>query len=301
MIFEPKQLSVWNVRTGERMIANRLTAEPNDEAPPSAWFTAGGAHCFIMDADGTVTRYETRRWIPDAKPMRHPRFNTAWEFGFDASADGKWLATMDDAGENGPKGQLQVWDAITSKPVGKPFININGYSASFLADPSRIVVQPARGDATVRQLPSLETLYTIKMHDEIDGPRVCVSSDGKWILAWGSDRTLLCLDSLSGKTKGSTPQKATIESLVVAPDSAACFVGYNNSTFLTEGFWDNYILRLNLPELNVAAKIRRVDHLSEHSLSPDGRRLLVREGSSDRERLLIFNASDLSVVEPAYK
>jgi hypothetical protein len=36
-------------------------------------------------------------------------------------------------------------------------------------------------------------------------------------------------------------------------------------------------------------------------LSGDGRRLLVLEGGSEKERLLIFNASDLSAVGPAVR
>ena len=295
VIFEDKQTSVWDARTGARIAAIPAATSPHEDAPPSAIFTDNGAHCFLMDADGTVMRYETRSWKPDGKPMRHPRFDTAYEFGVGASRDGKWIGTVDDAGENGPKGQLQIWDATTSKPVGPPLVGVNGFSVRFLTDPARVVVQPARGEATVRALPSMKRLYTIKPpQDEIDVPRLDITRDGKWILAWSSDRTLLALDSSTGKTKGTYPQKATIRSVLVEPNSETCFVSYDNSTFLSEGFNDNYIMRLRMPDLNVTGKFRSLEYLSDAALSPNGRRLLVREGGDDDERLLIFNASDMS-------
>ena len=296
IIFEEKQTSVWDPRSGERIAAIAAAEGPHEEAPPSAIFTGDGAHCFLMQRDGTVTRYDTRTWKPVGKPMRHPRFDTAYEFGFSASADGKWIATFDDAGENGPKGQLQVWDAVTSKPVGRPLIEVNGFSARFLADPARVLVEPARGDATMRELPSMKTLYTIKAHDDVEGPQLAVSPNRDWIFAWGADRTLLVLDSATGTTKATYPQKAAISGVLVAADSGACFVSYDNSTFTTEGFHDNYIMRLSVPELNVVGKFRSLDYLSDTLLSPDGRRLLVREGGDENERLLIFNASNLSPV-----
>ena len=170
VIFEETQASVWNVRSGERVAAIPAAAGPHEEAPPSAIFTADGGHCFLMDPGGTVTRYETQRWTATGKPMRHPRFDTAYEFGLSASADGKWLATFDDAGENGPKGQLQIWDAALSKALGAPLVNVNGFSARFLAEPPRVLVEPARGNASVRTLPSLKPIYPIAAHDEVDGP-----------------------------------------------------------------------------------------------------------------------------------
>ena len=296
VIFEETQASVWNAKRGERVAAIPMAAGPYEEAPPSAIFTADSTRCFLMDPNGTVTRYDTRTWKADGKPMRHPRFDTAYEFDFSASPDGKWLATFDDAGENGPKGQLQVWDVTTGRPLGAPLVNVNGFSARFLADPPRVLVEPARGPASVRALPSLKPLYPIAAHDEIDGPALAVSPNGKWLLAWGSDCTIALLDAATGKPQHHYSQKATIGRVLVAPDSMACYVRYDNSTFLNEGFQDNYVMRLSLPDLNVTASFRSLDFLRGATLSPDGRRLLLLEGGDDQERLRLFNATDLSAL-----
>ena len=46
------------------------------------------------------------------------------------------------------------------------------------------------GEATVRELPSLKTLFALRPHDDVDGPSAEVSPDGKWLLSWGADRRL---------------------------------------------------------------------------------------------------------------
>lgn len=293
VIFEAEQASIWNARSGERRAATPFPDGPYEGAPPAAIFTEKGAQCFVMDPDGTVTLYETKNWKPAGKPMRHPRLETAYEFGCAASDDGKWIATFDSAGENGPKGQLQVWDAIASKALGAPLANTNGFTARFLVETDRVMIAPARGEASVRELPSMKVVHTIRPHDEIDGPKMELSPDGKWILAWGSDGIIAVHDSTTGKVKCVFAEKATIRNVLMAPDSSACFVVYDNSTFSIQGHQDNYVLRLQLPDLKVAASYRSLAFVRGTALSPDGRRLLLLEGGDGQERLLIFDAANL--------
>ncbi|MEP6823114.1 MAG: hypothetical protein ABI946_12290, partial [Chthoniobacterales bacterium] len=272
---------------------------PHEEAPAATIFTEQGGECFLMDPAGTVTRYETKSWTAVGAAMKHPRLDSAYEFAAAASDDGKWLATFDDAGENGPKGQLQLWDARTSKALGMPLSNTNGFTARFLRESDRVLVLPARGEATVRALPSMKVLYRIPAHDEIDGPRVEVSPNEKLLLAWGSDKVLTVHDTDTGKALAASPAKATIMQVLMAPDSSACFVVYDNSAFPAEGYQDYYVARLTLPDLTVSATHRSLEYARGTALSPNGRRLLLLEGGDDAERLVIVDAVTLQPVHKA--
>ena len=293
IIFEPKEASAWKVASGEKITALPYAEGPHEDAPPFAFFSADATSCFVMSPDGIVTRYETQTWTAVGKPMRHPRLDTAYEFGFNASNDGRWVATFDDAGENGPKGYLQIWDGTTGKPVGAPLLNTNGFSARFLAEPDRVLVLPARGNASMRALPSMKVLYPIPAHDDVEGPSAAMSPDGKWLITWGSDRTIRVLDSTTGKLNEHQPDKATISSVLIGPDPSALFIIYDNSTFMTARFYDNYVFRLGLPGLNTLGAFRSFAHIGKTSLSRDGSRLMVQEGGDHDQRLLIFRAADL--------
>jgi WD40 repeat protein len=146
LIFTEKEGVIFNVSDGKRIIAIPLPAGPNEETPGSAAFTADGGQCFVMDGAGTVTHYDTKEWKPIGKTMRHPAAELAYDFEFSISEDGKWLATFDGAGENGPKGNLQVWDVVAGKPVGKPLVAVNGLAARFIGT-NRVVIMPSRGEA----------------------------------------------------------------------------------------------------------------------------------------------------------
>lgn len=296
VIFGPSAATIWKFQSGERRAAMSFPTGPNEDATGAAIFAANGATCLLMDPDGTVMNYETAAWKSASKPMRHPRLEMAYEFGAAASEDGKWLATFDGAGENGPKGQLQIWDARVSKALGAPLVNTNGFTARFLAKPDRVLVLPARGDATVRTLPEMKMLYQIPAHDEIEGPRVELSPDGKWIVAWGSDRVINLHDAATGKIVAVSPAKAAIMKVLLAPDSSACFVVYDNSTFATENYQDYYVTRLALPDMTVVAAHRSLNFLRGTTLSPDGQRLLFLEGGDDAERLVILDAIKLKPV-----
>lgn len=292
VILTEKEAAVFDVRSGKRAAAIPLPAGTNEEESRSAAFTAGGTQFLLMDGAGIVTGYETKEWKPIGKPMAHPAAESAYDFGFKVSEDAKWLVTFDGPGENGPEGNLQVWDASSHEPIGKPVVAVNGLSGRFLAG-NRILISPGRGDATVRDLPSMDTAYSLQAHDDVDGPNVEVSADQKWILAWGPDRILDLVDAATGKREGNLARSASISQVVVAPDSSALYVVYDNSSFLLEKHYDNYVVKVSFPKLEITASLRVLDWVSNISLSPDGKRLLLLQGGDNQERLLFFDAANL--------
>lgn len=292
VVFTEKEAAVFNVVDGKRVTAIPLPAGPNEDTPGSAAFTADGTQCFIMDGAGTVTRYTTKDWKPNGKPMKHPGAESAYDFGLSISDDGKWLATSDSPGENGPKGNLQVWDVPTNKPLGKPLVAVNGLTARFIGT-NRILITPARGEANVRELPSLKVLFPLRRHDDVDGPKADVSADGKWVLAWGHDRNFERYDATTGKLAGNQHSAATISQVIIAPDAAGCYVVFDNSAFAVEGHYDYYIVKYDFPGMDLAKSVRSLDFVLNVSLSTDGKRLLVVQGPSDHERILFFDAATL--------
>jgi WD40 repeat protein len=296
VIFADKEVVVLNVRSGERIATIPMTTGTNEDSAGSAFFTAGGAQCFLMDGGGTVTRYGTKDWKPIGKSMRHPAAELAYEFFFNASDDGKWLATFDSAGENGPKGHLQVWDAVAGKPLGKPLVSVNGFLGRIFGA-NRIVITPFRGEAAVRDLPSMKVSYSLRPHDELDGPKVEISSDQKWLLSWGPDRRLDSFDAASGKLANNYISSAAISKVMTAPDSSSCYVVFDNTAFLLQGHHDYYVMKMGLPELNITNSLRLLDYLLSASLSPDGKRLLILQGTTNQERLLLFDAATLKALD----
>jgi hypothetical protein len=52
-------------------------------------------------------------------------------------------------------------------------------------------------------------------------------------------------------------------------------------------------VKLSFPELKITGSLRLLDYILNPSLSPNGKRLLVLQGTSDHERLLVFDAETL--------
>src|SRR3954465_1623802 len=290
LLFSSKEAVAFDIRTGQRRAAIPMGAGANDDATGSAAFTKDGARCFVMDGSGTVSRYDTTDWKPIAPPMRHPRADAAYDFGFSLSDDGKWLATYDDPGENGPKSNLQVWDATTSKPVGRPVIAVNGLTGRFLGS-NRLLVLPGRGEAAVRDLPSLKVAYRLRAHDEVDAPHALISPDRKWILCWGADRGLDLVEAASGKFVHGFQSAATISKVFFMPDSSGCYVLFDNSAFFLQGHHDNYVVKFSFPEMEMSKSLRILDYVSSVTLSPDGKRLMIQQGDTDHEQLVFFDAA----------
>ena len=288
--------AVVQVESGRRMAMIPMGlpgAEDEPTTTSAVIFSADGAQCFLMNQTGTVMRYDTKTWKPSEPALRHPAAPQAYTFGFAVSRDGKWIATFDNPGENGPQGHLQIWDAAKGKALGKPLSAMNGMEGCFLPSSDRLLIMPGRGEARVRDLPSLKG-YAIRQHDEIEGPSVEVSPDGRWLLSWGSDRSLHLLDAATGAIKGSQSSGAAIRQVLVSPDTSGCFVLFDNTAFLAQNHHDFYVVKLDFPAFRITHSRRFTESVQRMALSPDGGRLLIQAGSSDRERLLFLNTADLT-------
>jgi WD40 repeat protein len=302
VFFGEKEGAVLDVKTGKRIAAIPIALESEGQWEPvrAAIFASGGAKCFVMGPEVTVTAYETKTWTPLGKPMKHPPAEMAADFGFEASPDGKWLVTFDDPGENGPQGQLQAWDAVTNKPLGDPLSAQNGMSGQFLPGQDRVLVQAGRGDATVRELPSMAIAYTIKMRDDdIDGPKVEVFPNGKWLLAWGKwapDKKFDLIDSATGKTADTYSSSASVTSALSPADSSIFYLGFDNSAFQSDGYYDKYLHRFSAPNLKITGSIRILDSVDLQTLSPDDKWIMVIKGDTEHERIVVFEAATMKPV-----
>ncbi|MEO5721437.1 MAG: WD40 repeat domain-containing protein, partial [Chthoniobacterales bacterium] len=245
VILREEEASIWRVGTGEKIKAIPLAAGPHEEAPPGAFFTATGAHCFIMEPNGTVTRFDTKTWQPVGKVMRHPPTDFSYEFGFSASTDGKWVATHDGGGEHGHKASLQIWDART----GQPLVGITPGVGYFLPGRDRIVVSSDRGQGQVRELPSMKLAYRIRGFDDLSGPPVALSPDGKWILSWNSQNALDAINAKTGATVGTASGSGSVSMVSFAPDSSVAYVFRDNPDDSKEQYSENEISKVTLPDL----------------------------------------------------
>lgn len=284
---------VVEVESGRRLARIPLALPAADDEPPATpavRFTADGAQCLLMDRASVVARYDARTWKPAGPALRHPAAPQAYNYGFALSADGRWVATFDGPGENGPKGHLQIWNA-KGQALGKPLSAVNGMEGRFLAGADRLLILPGRGEGRVRALPSAKG-YAIRPHDDIEGPSVAASRDGKWLLSWGSDRSLRLLDAATGAVKGSHSSGTEIAQVVT--DAAGCYVLFDNTAFLLQNHHDFYVVRMEFPDLRITHSRRFTEAVQRMELSPDGGRLLIQLGPSDRERLLFLNAPDLT-------
>ncbi len=301
VIVDAEFASVFQVATGTRAAKIPSRISPGGEEPnmnATAAFTADGSRCLFLVGDSVIA-YDTSTWKPQGKPLKHPSTPFAYYLGFTVSADGRWLATFDNPGENGPKGHLQVWDTAKGKALGKPFVAVNGLEGRFIADGTRLLITPGRGEASVRELPSLKTLATIKKHDEIEGPQVAASPDGKWLLSWGSDRELHLIDPATGKVVDRFSSSAAISQVLPLPDSTGALVVFDNSTFLTQEYYDHYVMRFTFSELRPTLSLRVVKYLLNATLAPDGRSLALIVGKTDQEQLWLYDAANLQTKSPA--
>ena len=293
VILREEEASIWQVGTGEKIKTIPLAAGPHEDAPPGAVFTATGAHCFIMEPNGTVTRFDTKTWQPVGKVMRHPHTDFSYEFGFSASTDGKWIATHDGAGENGPKASLQVWDARTGQPLGPPLVGINGFVGYFLPGRDRIVVRPGRGQGQVRELPSMRIAYRIPGFDDLSGPPVALSPDGKWILSWDSQNALDAINAKTGATIATASGSGSVSQVSFAPDLSAAYVFWDNPDDSKEQYSENEIIKVTLPDLKPAGSTRGLEIDQDFSFSADGRLLLLRCGKPDQESVRVIETATM--------
>jgi WD40 repeat protein len=305
-----QRANVFDVKSGKlktALIPEKARESDDEDSLPHAKFTADGAFCFILDVEGLLVRFDTKTWQPSGKLMKHEG-EIPYSFDFDVSEDGKWAAVFDSPGENGPKGSLQMWDVLKGERLGDRIERQNGVYAEFLPkQPGRLMVLGARGDAGVFEVPSGKQQFEIRPHDDVDGPSAMVSPDGKTLLSWGPDRTLVLQDTQSGKVLGTQSTQARVDKVLMAPDSLGCIVAYDNSTFSLQGHYDNYIARVRfiveedrIRNLDFDGTIRVLDFVHSIQLSSDGLRLLIQQGGTDRERLQVYSVPTMTVL-PAYR
>ena len=294
LIFSDKDVAVFNVSTGKRMVTIPLkkgtkSEEPEgfETEPGSAVFAAGGAQCFVINSGGEVKRYDTKTWKQIGKPLHHPDTQYSWDHHFAVSEDGKWMATFDDPGENALKANIQIWDAAAGKPLGKPMEGTNGFTARFLGN-NRVLVLPERAtEPTVFDLPSMKVAYTLgPPHDDVDGPKANVSPDGKWILDWGLDHRFHLFDAATGKLQGEYAGSAQNSEVVMAGDSSGCFVRFENT-----------LVRLNFPDLKMTQSLPLTADAGNIPFSPDGKLFAMPQGEGDQEHLVFFDAVTLKPLE----
>ena len=150
-----------------------------------------------------------------------------------------------------------------------------------------------RGEATVRDLPSLKKSATIRPHDDVDGPSIAVSPDGKWLLSWGADRTPRLIVAATGAVQESQAYDARIAQVLMLPDSSGCLMVFDNTAFLQQEHHDQYVMKVSFPDLKTTHSLRITEWLNPVVLSPDGRRFLIRSGHSNKEHVTIYETADL--------
>ena len=126
---------------------------------------------------------------------------------------------------------------------------------------------------------------------------VDISPNQKWILSWGSDRRLDSFDAASGKLANNHLSSAVISKVLMAPDSASSYALFDNTAFLLQGHHDYYVMKMSLPELEITHSLRVLDYVLSVALSPDGKRLMIQQGTTDQERLRFFDAATLQPLE----
>ena len=294
-----RRAHVFDVQTGKRRIepvplAGSRVGDTENNFP--AKFSADGNRCFLMDSDGKLFRFDTRTWKQVGEPVQHPH-REGYSFGFDVSPDGRWLATFDSPGEHGPKGVLQVWDVETGKAVGSPVEGGDGIAAEFLVQPNRLLRQPGRGGVGVYDVSSGELRFGIRSHDDLYSPQVAVSPDGMKMISFGPDRFLTLQDGQSGEYLGGLPASASASSVFFAPDSKTCFIVFDNSAFSLQGHYDHYVMRVVLTKMEIDRSIRVLDFIHRIVLSPDGQRMIVIQGRTDRERVRIIDTATMKPLD----
>ncbi|MEK6196148.1 MAG: WD40 repeat domain-containing protein [Deltaproteobacteria bacterium] len=257
-------------------------------------FSKDGEWAFVLDSTASLHRYNTRTWKESAPPMRHPNREKFHSCGFAISDDARYAVTFDAPGENGPDGQLQLWNVTTSQPINAPLSAQNGLSARFMNGGRRLLITPGRGNTRVVKLPSLETDFVLPRHDDVEASRALITTDGRSILTWGYDSRLILTDAVTGKNQGSSHNRARIQSAHTGPDPDFVWLTYDNTAFLLKGHYDCYVVRMDLKTMKPTAIVRVTDYLHRTILSRDGTRLMIHKGKTDHEVIRIFNAETLT-------
>jgi WD40 repeat protein len=282
------------IQSGQSLATIELP-KPSDEreVSPSISFSKDGKSALIFDAEAVLRRYDTGSWVPIGDPMVHPH-RAAYHGGFSATEDAGSAVTFDGPGENGPQGHLQIWDTVSARPIGETLSAQNGLSGTFFDEGKKLLIRPGRGETRVVHVPSLETSITLPRHDDVEASLAILSSDEKKIFTWGYDGRLLMTDTESGKQSFLYSGKALVSQVLTAPGPGTCWVVFDNTEFLLQNHHDHYVIRFDLANQKPAATLRIAGYPHRTILSPDGRRLMIHEGGSGKEKIRLFDAHSLS-------
>ncbi|TLD68966.1 WD40 repeat domain-containing protein [Phragmitibacter flavus] len=257
-------------------------------------FSSNSQRLYFLSHTGHVQPIDTKTWKPHGPVLEHPNPD-GYIFGQSLSPDDTQFITFDGPGENGPKGQLQLWNLTNSNPIGSPVSAQNGISGTFLDNPFRLIVTPSRGTATVRELPSFQTLFSLPAHDDVDGTKVQPTPDGKFLITSGSDTTLRLMDAKTGTQKSSIVLPDRPSTLLIEPDSKHLLTA---STELIQNdqsqTWSTILTRLSIPELQSQATFKIASYIGLPILSTQGNHFIIIEGSTEEERLLILDTQTLA-------
>jgi WD40 repeat protein len=258
-----------------------------------AVFSSDGKACFLISASGVVQKYDSKSWKPSGPKLEHPHWN-GYSFGLAVSDDLRWIATTDAPGENGPRSYLQLWDGRTGKRHGPSLEAQNGWTARFSG--GLLFATPGRGTGRVIDPASGSQLFSIPQHDDVEGPSISLSPDGRSLLSFGYDGLLLLHDAMNGERKGRAlqPRPGAVR---WAPDSSHLYVLADETPLGMRDSPKFSIVKLKAPELEVSGQFHLTEYPHWMELSPDGTRLLVCQGRTDSESLVILETTTLTQVK----
>lgn len=290
---DAERCQILDVHTGKELATlNVPELSLEREVNPSIQFSKDGKTAVLHDANGVLRRYDTETWKLVGGLMTHPH-RDAYTYGFSMTEDATYAVTFDAPGENGPISKLQLWDVKKGQTIGEPISAQNGISGKFFEGGKKLLITPARGEMHVVQVPSLETSYVLPRHDDVEAGFALLTVDQKRIITWGYDSRLMVTDAQSGKSSYLYSGKAHVSSILMGPDPSTVWVNFDNSAFMIDGHNDHYVIRYDLVKQKANATLRILRFLHRIDLSPDGKRLMIQEGNTDRERIRFFDAESL--------
>lgn len=282
--------SILDVATGNKLATLSLPAVRKErEVTPLMKFGPDGGTAVVLDATGSLHRYDTNTWKATGTPLSHPD-RDAYHVGFALAPDARHAVTFDSPGENGPDGTLQLWDLTTSQPIGQPLRAKNGLSARFI-DNGRLLITPGRGETRVVKVPSLEPDFVLPRHDDVEASNAVITEESGHVLSWGYDGSVRRTDANTGKHSGAFTSRARVKEVFAA--SGGVWLTMDNTAFFLEKHYDYYVVRLDPAKMRPSATLRLTGFLHRAILSPDATRLMIHEGGTAKERIRLFDAGTL--------
>lgn len=157
------------------------------------------------------------------------------------------------------EGAVGLWNVATGAPVpGDLGTKAEGEASVWSAAARRVLVDFKAGGAHCLLMGRAGSVLrydartwkpagpALRQHDDIAGPSVEVSPNGKWLLSWGSDRSLRLLDAATGAVRGSHSSGAAIAQVVT--DAAGGCVLFDNTAFLLQNHHAFYVVKMDFAD-----------------------------------------------------